>query len=77
MFKPVRLTRAEKRVFELLLHGLLNKEIADRLSVSESTVKFHAASCYRKLNVKGRIALLGYDVTITPRASALLEGAYV
>ena len=48
------LTTAEMRVVELLVRGARNKEIAERLAVSESTVKNHLHSIYVKLNVGSR-----------------------
>lgn len=44
----------EKQVLELLLAGLTNGEIAAQLYLSESTVKSHLASSFRKLGVSSR-----------------------
>jgi DNA-binding NarL/FixJ family response regulator len=44
----------EKQVLELLLTGRTNGEIAARLFLSESTVKSHLASSFRKLGVSSR-----------------------
>jgi DNA-binding NarL/FixJ family response regulator len=44
----------EKQVLELLLAGLTNGEIAAHLFLSESTVKSHLASSFRKLGVSSR-----------------------
>jgi len=44
----------EKQVLELLLEGLTNGEIAAQLFLSESTVKSHLASSFRKLGVSSR-----------------------
>src|SRR5437899_12194596 len=48
------LTPAEVRVAELLVRGARNKEIADRLGVSESTIKNHLHNTYTKLNLSSR-----------------------
>jgi DNA-binding NarL/FixJ family response regulator len=37
-----------------------NKEIADRLFISDSTLKNHLTTIYSKLEVKNRIELLKY-----------------
>jgi DNA-binding NarL/FixJ family response regulator len=44
----------EKQVLELVAGGLTNAEIADRLYLSESTVKSHLSSSFRKLGVSSR-----------------------
>ncbi|HEY6011575.1 MAG TPA: response regulator transcription factor [Nitrospirota bacterium] len=57
------LTNREMEMLTLVLQGASNKEIADRSSISERTVKTHLYRVYRKLNVKSRtkaIALLSH-----------------
>lgn len=48
------LTVREREVLELLVEGASNKAIADRMSISEHTVKFHVASIFGKLAVNSR-----------------------
>ncbi len=58
------LTTREMEVLTMVLQGASNKEIADRNSISERTVKTHLYRVYRKLNVKSRtkaIALLSHS----------------
>jgi DNA-binding NarL/FixJ family response regulator len=40
--------------------GLHNREIADKLAISEGTVKIHLHHIYKKLQVSSRLALLQY-----------------
>ncbi|MBN2163388.1 MAG: response regulator transcription factor [Pontiellaceae bacterium] len=48
------LTPREMEVLELIMHGLSNKEIADRMGVSLAAVKFHLQHVYEKLHVHSR-----------------------
>ena len=48
------LTPREVQVLELLAEGLANKAIADRLGISDQTVKFHVASISSKLGAVNR-----------------------
>jgi two-component system nitrate/nitrite response regulator NarP len=48
------LTKREVEVLSSLATGRTNKEIAQELSVSSNTVKFHVRNLYQKLNVKNR-----------------------
>lgn len=48
------LTPQQKRVLAMLAEGLLNKQIAYELSVSESTIKAHVSAILQKLDVDSR-----------------------
>lgn len=52
------LTPAEERVFNEALRGLSVKELAERLFLTEATIKSHLAHIYSKLGVRGRLDLL-------------------
>jgi DNA-binding NarL/FixJ family response regulator len=54
------LTRREWEILGLLASGSRNKEIANRLTVSENTVKTHLYTLYRKINVDCRLAATLY-----------------
>jgi DNA-binding NarL/FixJ family response regulator len=48
------LTNREKQVLALIVMGLSNGEIAGKLYLTESTVKSHLSSAFRKLGVRSR-----------------------
>ncbi len=48
------LTQQEQRILELLLENKTNKEIAQEIFVSVSTVKTHTNNLYKKLKVRSR-----------------------
>jgi DNA-binding NarL/FixJ family response regulator len=48
------LTEREREVLELVMHGLGNKAIADRLGVTVAAVKWHLQHIYEKLHVHSR-----------------------
>jgi DNA-binding NarL/FixJ family response regulator len=51
---PEPLTPREVEVLELLAEGLANKAIAERLGISDQTVKFHVGSISGKLGAANR-----------------------
>ena len=60
------LTPQQFRVFNMIAEGLLNKQIAYDLGVSEATVKAHMTAIMRKLGVSNRtqVALLASHLAI-------------
>jgi two-component system, NarL family, response regulator LiaR len=50
------LTEREREVLVLLVDGLSNQEIADKLFLGIGTVKFHVRNIYSKLGVDSRVA---------------------
>jgi NarL family two-component system response regulator LiaR len=54
IYPTVSLTDREKEVLLLMVEGLRNPEIAQKLVISQSTVKFHVSSILSKLNVSSR-----------------------
>jgi len=63
------LSPREHEVFQLLAHGLSNREIADALFVGETTVKTHVARILTKLDLRDRVqaVVLAYESgVITP-----------
>lgn len=46
-----QLTEREKKIVELLVKGLLNREIGERLCISTRTVEVHRARAFKKLQI--------------------------
>jgi DNA-binding NarL/FixJ family response regulator len=51
------LTPRELELARQVASGLRNKEIAERLNISEGTVKIHLHNIYEKIGIEGRVAL--------------------
>lgn len=54
----VGLSRREQEIMDGLLNNDANKEIANRLGISERTVKFHVSNVLRKFHVRRRADLI-------------------
>jgi DNA-binding NarL/FixJ family response regulator len=54
------LTDRERELIRLLGEGLRNNQIAERMSISESTVRHHLTSIFAKLGLKDRFELVVY-----------------
>lgn len=54
------LTEREREVLALMVEGLNNTDIAERLVVSRSTVKFHVSNILSKLHVSSRTEAVAY-----------------
>jgi DNA-binding NarL/FixJ family response regulator len=59
--EPVRFTGREKEVLDLIALGLCNKEIADKLCLSVSTVKSHVRRLLGKLGLDTRLQLAHFS----------------
>ena len=72
------LTPQQVRVLMMLSEGLLNKQIAYELGVSEATVKAHVSAILQKLNVESRtqavIAAAKIELAQWPQAALLRTG---
>jgi DNA-binding NarL/FixJ family response regulator len=60
--QDIQLTRREKEILQLICDGLNNKEIADRLFISERTVVGHKSNLLSKTNCKSSVGLLSYAI---------------
>ena len=52
---PPALTPRESAILDLIAQGLANKMIANKLQITESTVKVHVKHLLKKLNLKSRV----------------------
>jgi DNA-binding NarL/FixJ family response regulator len=69
------LTPQQTRVLSMLAEGLLNKQIAYELSVSEATVKAHVSAVLLKLNVDSRTQAVIMMNKIAVNQPAIQTGA--
>jgi len=68
------LTRSEQEVLRLLIEGKAYQEVAALRRTSQRTVANQVASAFRKLNVSGRIDLLGKALAMSkPRSPRAKE----
>jgi DNA-binding NarL/FixJ family response regulator len=60
----VKLSAQQERVLDLIVEGLTNREIAERLSLAEKTVKNYVSAILSKLKVRSRTqaAVLGANL---------------
>jgi DNA-binding NarL/FixJ family response regulator len=56
------LTQREKTIISYLMQGWRNREIAQRLTITEQTVKNHLRSIYDKVGVSDRLELVLYAI---------------
>jgi DNA-binding NarL/FixJ family response regulator len=54
------LTPREREIVHLVACGLRNREVAEKLTISEGTVKIHLHHIYEKLQMHSRLALMQY-----------------
>ncbi|GAA0358209.1 hypothetical protein GCM10009092_23000 [Bowmanella denitrificans] len=52
------LSTREKQISMLCAQGYSNREIADKVFISENTVKFHLKQIFRKLDIRKRNELI-------------------
>ena len=55
-----QLTTRESEIVDLVIAGCRNREISERLSISEKTVKAHLSNIFAKLGVRDRLELAIY-----------------
>ena len=59
---PPKLTRREESVVRLVVQGMVNREIANQLGLSEHTIKNYLFRIFDKLGVSNRVELALYAV---------------
>lgn len=64
--KRVILSEREREIVSLICQGYRNKEIAQKLKISEQTVKSHCNRIYEKVGVSDRLQLALYSYRIWP-----------
>ena len=64
--KSIDLTKREREIVGLICLGYRNKEIAQKLDISEQTVKSHCNRIYKKVGVTDRLQLALYTQRLWP-----------
>ena len=66
--KELGITRRELEILQLIAQGMSNREIAEKLFVSENTVKTHSSRLFDKLGAKRRTQAvqLGKQIGLIP-----------
>src|SRR5256885_2861282 len=66
--RELGITRRELEILELIANGLSNREIAEKLFVSENTVKTHSSRLFDKLSAKRRTQAvqIGKEIGLIP-----------
>ena len=79
MVKIESLTTREREIVTLVTEGLTNKDIAERLCISEATARNHVTSILDKLDVADRFHLTVYafrrGLVLCPQTPAMLRAA--
>ncbi|HHV12415.1 MAG TPA: response regulator transcription factor [Clostridiales bacterium] len=66
--KPVKLSKQQKSVLELLAKGYKNAKIVDMTGLSINTIRYHTKIVYRKLDVSNAM-----DAVLRARELGLIE----
>lgn len=64
--RKIDLTKKEKEIVSLICHGYRNKEIAQKMAITEQTVKSHCNRIFKKVGVSDRLQLALYTHKIWP-----------
>jgi DNA-binding NarL/FixJ family response regulator len=59
---PDSLTKRQIEVLQLMAQGQTNQEIADRMCITERTVKHHISEILQKLHLRNRVQVVAYAV---------------
>ncbi|WP_177205468.1 LuxR family transcriptional regulator [Halpernia frigidisoli] len=59
ILKSEKLNARQKKLLELVAKGFSNREIAEKLSITEATVKYHLGNIYAILDIKNRKEIFG------------------
>lgn len=58
--EPPALSERENQVLSFIAEGLINREIAARINLSENTVKYHLKNILQKLHLRNRAQAVAY-----------------
>jgi two-component system NarL family response regulator len=61
--RDAELTPHQVKLLQLVAEGLTNKELAERLCLSEHTIKYHLGEIFRRLHLKNRDQAVAYAIS--------------
>lgn len=65
VFHDLRLSEREQQVVWMLCNGLTNRNIGDKLTISEKTVKTHITNILKKINRESRLQIVLYYLQLS------------
>ncbi len=68
-----KLTSRERDILRLLVSGLCNRAIADRLCITHETVRWHIREMYSKLGVQDRFSAIVYGKRLLDSVSGVMS----
>ena len=67
-----KISRREAEVIQNIVNGLASKEIAEKMNITERTIKMHLTNIYNKLGVDNKVQMMAFlkDFNLLPEQEA-------
>jgi DNA-binding NarL/FixJ family response regulator len=77
ILKSISLTRREKQVIGFMIDGATNKEIAQLLHLSVSTIKYFVHNIFGKMAIHSRVKIIGHTNLSKPSKPTLITTSFI